>query len=72
MSFSKTDLSVLETKGIKENRSKNFSINIYGADLYSLLQILEGLAVDSSSYLTVRSCVKLSDAIRDQARTQGF
>jgi hypothetical protein len=50
----------------------SYDLKLTGRELYHLLSLLEGVALDSSVYLQVRDSVKLAELLREQARAQGF
>lgn len=62
----------LRTRGIKANGERCFEVRLRGKEVYSLLTLLEELAVRESAYLEVRSAVYFAETIREQVNEQGF
>jgi len=61
-----------QSKGIKENRDKVFSISLAGSDLYQLLKLLVESAQSSSDFEKISKFVLFEDEMRRQLRSQGF
>jgi len=62
------------TSGIRANGRAIFDLRISGVDIFDLLKLLEGGAMDGNrqSFLEVRKCVFLAEKLRNQVRRQGF
>jgi hypothetical protein len=61
-----------DLQGIKQNRTKKFTLTLSGAEIYFLLKLLEELAVSTDSYLKVRDAVFFAEGIRKGVKEQGF
>lgn len=61
-----------ETNGRRANRHRVFSLELGSDDLYSLLELLRKVALDSPVYQTVARAVTFERLLYQQAREQGF
>lgn len=69
---SSLDLASLQTRGIKQNRTGIFTLQLTGEDVYGLLQLLEERAAPQGKYLEVKQSVYFAEHVREQVRGQGF
>jgi len=61
-----------ESKGKRQNLDAVFQVSLIGQEIYDILQLLEGHAVNNPRYLEVSAAVLAAEALRKQARDAGW
>ena len=66
------DPARFESKGKRQNLDAVFHVPLIGQQIYDILQLLEGHAVNNPRYLEVSAAVLAAEALRKQARDAGW
>lgn len=66
------DPARFESQGKRQNIQAVFQLSLTGQDIYDILQLLEGHAVNNPSLLDVCASVLAADRLRESARDAGW
>jgi len=66
------DPARFESKGKRQNLNSVFHVSLIGQEIYDILQLLEGRALNNPRYLEVSAAVLAAEALRQHARDAGW
>ena len=61
-----------ESKGKRQNLNSVFQVSLIGQEIFDILELLEGRAINNPRYLEVSAAVLAAEALRKHARDAGW